>query len=75
VIWTRADDRVEVDGTPTDLTAAVALARAAGAVTLRTAGDARTGWVSKVFYALLDAGVDVSRGAEVSAHLPRPSAR
>jgi hypothetical protein len=61
--------------TPTDLTSAVALARAAGAVTLHTSGDARTGWVSKVFHALLDAGVDVSRGAEVSADLPKPSAK
>ncbi len=71
VVRTRAGDAIEVDGISTDLTTMLARARAVGRVVFRTSGDARAGWVSKVFHVLVDAGVDVWRGPEVADHMPR----
>ena len=67
VVRTRANDRIEVDGVIADLATMLVIARDAGSVELHTTGDARAGWVSKVYYALVDAGVEVLRGAEISS--------
>lgn len=67
VVRTRANDRIEVDGVIADLATLLVIARDAGSVELHTSGDARAGWVSKVYYALVDAGVEVLRGAEISS--------
>ena len=52
-------DLIELDGASVDLGTAVARARAAGIAWLRSPGATRVGWLSKVLYALLDAGVHV----------------
>jgi len=65
VVRTRSGDRVTLDGIEADLATVLTLARDAGSVEFHTTGDARAGWVSKVYYALIDAGVDVWKGAEV----------
>lgn len=64
-IRVRGEDRVEVDGIRADLVTAVALARAAGAARFEATGDTREGWLSKVYYALLDAGVRVSADPDI----------
>jgi hypothetical protein len=65
VVRTRPGDRVEVDGIDTDLATVLVLAVNAGTVEFRTSNDARAGWVSKVFYALSDAGVEMRIGPEI----------
>lgn len=65
VVRTRSGDRVEVDGIDADLATALVLARDAGSVEFHTTGDARAGWVSKVYEALVEARVDVWAGPEV----------
>lgn len=70
-IRVRAGDLVEVDGVALDLDAAVTSARAAGNARFAAAGDARQGWVSKVFYALVDAGVAVTAPPDLTEHLTR----
>src|SRR5207344_1289719 len=68
VVWARSGDRVEVDGMSTDLATTLALARDAGSVVFHATGDARTGWVTKVHQALVDAGVDVRTPMGVLDH-------
>lgn len=70
-IVVRDGERVEVDGASTDLATAVNAARVAGTAHFRASGDARQGWVSKVFYALVDAGVEVQAAAGSADHLIR----
>ena len=70
-IVVRDGERVDVDGVSTDLATAVTAARVAGAAHFRASGDARQGWVSKVFYALVDAGVEVQADAGSADHLIR----
>lgn len=67
----RAGDRVEVDDVATDLATAVTLARKAGNARFLAAGDARQGWVSAVFHALVDAGVTVAAPPDLTKHLKR----
>ena len=67
----RDGERVDVDGVSTDLATAVNAARVAGTAHFRASGDARQGWVSKVFYALVDAGVEVQADAGSADHLIR----
>jgi hypothetical protein len=70
-IVVRDGERVDVDGLSTDLATAVNVARVAGTANFRASGDARQGWVSKVFYALADAGVKVQADAGTADHLIR----
>ena len=70
-IVVRDGERVDVDGASTDLATAVAAVRAAGAAHFRASGDARQGWVSKVYYALVDAGMEVQADAPTTDHLIR----
>lgn len=55
----RSDDRLELDGTGSDLATVVARARAAGAAHVQVTGDARQGWYTSVVDALRAAGVRV----------------
>jgi hypothetical protein len=71
LVVVRAGDRVDVDGVTTDLATTVTLARAAGTARFHVTGDARQGWVSKVYYGLVDAGVAVSADAGITDHLIR----
>jgi hypothetical protein len=71
VVRTRPGDRVEVDGIDTDLATVLVLALNAGSVEFHTSNDARAGWVSKVFYALTDAGVDIWIGPEIRQPVTR----
>jgi hypothetical protein len=71
VVRTRPGDRVEVDGIDTDLATVLVLALNAGSVEFHTSNDARAGWVSKVFYALSDAGVDIWTGPEIRQPVTR----
>jgi hypothetical protein len=64
-------DRIELDDASVDLDTAVASARAAGIAQLRSSGAAREGWVSKVLYALLDAGVHVDADWDILLNTPR----
>lgn len=59
-VMLRDGDRIEVDGVPTNLATAVAKARAAGRVHVRTDGAVRHGFVSEVRSALLGVAVDVA---------------
>src|SRR5690349_9484797 len=70
-ILVRDGERVDVDGVSTDLATAVTAARIAGRAHFRASGDARQGWVSKVFYALVDAGVEIRADAGSTDHLIR----
>ena len=65
----RAGDRIEVDGIGTDLATAVTLARIAGHARFFAAGDARQGWVSAVFHALVDADVTIAAPPDLTKHL------
>jgi hypothetical protein len=56
-------DRIELDGTPSDLATTVARARSAGAARVIVPGHARHGWVVTVTDALKGAGVDVAMQA------------
>jgi hypothetical protein len=67
----RAGDRIEVDDVATDLATAITLARIAGQARFLAAGDARQGWVSAVFHALVDAGVMVAAAPDLTKHLKR----
>ena len=61
-VWILAGDRLaldRVDGATIDLATVVTLARAAGAVTTYSTGDARYGWVEKVNDTLRAAGLKV----------------
>ena len=61
-VWILPGDRLaldRVDGAAIDLATAVTLARAAGAVTTYSTGDARYGWVEKVNDTLRAAGLKV----------------
>ena len=70
-IVVRDGERVDVDGVRADLATAVNAARVAGTAQFRASGDARQGWVSKVFYALVDAGVEIRADAGSTDHLTR----
>jgi hypothetical protein len=54
------DDGIELNGAKTDLKTALAQARSADYVTFTARGDAVAGWVSRVYYALADAGVELA---------------
>jgi hypothetical protein len=70
-IVVRDGERVDVDGVSTDLATAVTAARVAGTAHFRASGDARQGWVSKVFYGPVDAGVEIRADAGSADHLIR----
>jgi hypothetical protein len=58
-VWLRGGDRIELDGASSDLTTAVARARAAGTARVFAAGDTRHGWVTQVIAELKAAGVAI----------------
>jgi hypothetical protein len=72
-VFVRAGDRVDVDGVATDLATTVTLAQAAGAARLSATGDARAGWLSKVYYALMDGGVEIGLDEKITEPLIRPA--
>ena len=78
----RSGDRIDVDGVSSELSAAVARARAAGIARVVATGDARQGWVVEVLHALGAAGVVVytslrngTMARTPRAKLPRYDAR
>jgi hypothetical protein len=71
LVRVRSGDRVEVDGVNTDLATTVTLARDAGKARFCATGDAREGWISRVYYALLDAGVTVLADPGITSHTMR----
>jgi hypothetical protein len=66
-----AGDRIKLDDVSADLDATVARARIAGIAEFQASSDAREGWVSKVLYALRDAGVLVEGDPDTMNHTPR----
>ena len=58
-VWLRGNDRIELDGTLSDLPTVITHARAAGVARVFAAGDARQGWVTHVIAALKAAGVAI----------------
>ena len=62
-VWIRSGDRIEMDGSSSDLATVVARARAASVTHVHATGDARHGWVTQVIAALKTAGatIDVAR--------------
>jgi hypothetical protein len=58
-------DRLTLDGVPTDLSTAIARARAADATYVHVVGDARHGWVCDVLEALKVARVNTIEDSSV----------
>ncbi len=68
-VMIRSEDRIDLNGKPSDLAHVAIAAATAGLVVVRATGDARHGFIANVLAALVSSGIRVSAGADLGSDL------